>query len=618
MQNASVKNPKPRFTVLLYNYLIFFAPFVALSAVITTSGKFEHEIVLQIFKTKSFMALSSVLLLSPLAMYFYFMRNIKNYDGTEQSLIKANKAFKSYTILSLAVPVVMNLITPYIICRECGIDYLDGGNLIIWGGYAGIGLYSTPFYVLFTVDLAKYMKFIPMVDKYKGFGILSAALLIGAFSSFGACATVFAFMTRLSEPGLDVNRYLIRVIYPYTFFAVGMCTLDMLFFMFSKNKKINIFDDFAGKVSQGDYTSKDIDVDMRDVLGVLSKDFNTFSAETRQLIGAIQSSGQVTAQTANQLISSIEQMNTVVSDISTKIDAIKGDMSNQAAGVEETRATVNQITGNLNVLGDNISKQGESIEVASSAIEQMVANIKSVNGILEHNSETIVMLNDESSNGQKRVQEAVETAKKISEESAGMQEASKVISNIASQTNLLAMNAAIEAAHAGESGKGFAVVADEIRKLSEDSNRQSKDITELLKNLEVLIGDVLTKTSAVQTQFTKIYDLAQNVQNQEAVITQAMNEQSEGSVQVMNSMRDINDQTGFVKQSSSEMLTGSREVLVEMDKLSEIASRISSMMGDMSQSTVEMDEAISVVNDAVAKNSEAAEMLNAQTEKFII
>ena len=617
-ETSRTGNPKPKFSILLSNYMIFFSPVFALPILVLSSGTLEKAMMFTIFKSKSFVSLFWIMIITPVVLYFLFMKNIRHYDGTPESALKANKTYKKYIIVSLLIPLVLNVLLPQGICAECGLTFFNGAGLVIFSSFAGIGLYCTPFYVMFNQALSKYMKFIPMDKNVLGIEVSVSSLLTGAFSAFGAVSLIFAFMLRLCQPGLDVHRYLTRAVYPYMLFAIVVCASDMFILMHDKIKIIRELDKFAGKVSSGDYTSKNLTVLSRDTFGVLSEDFNKFSENTRQLIRQIQASGQVTAESANQLIVSIDQMNNVVSEIYAKIDEVKNDMTDQSAGVEETRATVNQITGNLTTLGDNITSQVESVEVASSAVEQMIANIKSVNTILEKNSLTIQDLNTESQAGQKKVAEAVETSKKSSEESAGMQEASAVISNIAEQTNLLAMNAAIEAAHAGEAGKGFAVVADEIRKLSEDSNEQSKAITERLMSLENLINEVLTNTTEVQVQFGKIYDLARDVQNQEAVITQAMNEQNEGSVQVISSVRDINNQTDVVKQNASEMLTGSKEVLVEMDKLADIAQKISDVMNGMSENTKQIDSAISSVNDALEKNTKAAEELNIQTERFVI
>ena len=178
-------------------------------------------------------------------------------------------------------------------------------------------------------------------------------------------------------------------------------------------------------------------------------------------------------------------------------------------------------------LNENVNIQVDGVSNSSSAVEEMVANIRSVTQILEGNSSTVKELGTESENGRKRINESAELAATVLEKSAGLVEASSVVQNIASQTNLLAMNAAIEAAHAGEAGKGFAVVADEIRKLAEQSNTQGKNIGVLLDggkqigeemrnlaNMTHEITDSMNKMAAGSGQITKSVELCHNLSDE--------------------------------------------------------------------------------------------------------
>ena len=195
-------------------------------------------------------------------------------------------------------------------------------------------------------------------------------------------------------------------------------------------------------------------------------------------------------------------------------------------------------------------------------------------------------------------------------------EASNVIQHIASQTNLLAMNAAIEAAHAGEAGKGFAVVADEIRKLAEDSAAQGKSITETLKNLSAEIETLSGASQTVEEKFNAIFSLAEQVKDMSSRLTEAMNEQENGSKEVLTAIKNINSVTTEVKSGSDEMLRGGKAVAQEMHKLDDLTRLISSSMNEMASGVVQINNAVQEVNEITLKNKQNIESLAKEVKKF--
>ena len=188
----------------------------------------------------------------------------------------------------------------------------------------------------------------------------------------------------------------------------------------------------------------------------------------------------------------------------------------------------------------------DSVGNSAAAIEEMIANIQSINTILNNNAGSMVALSDATKTGKTSIEEISVLIGEIEKSSNGLSEMSNVIQQISSQTNLLAMNAAIEAAHAGEFGKGFSVVADEIRKLAESSGKEAKQISEVLKKVKSLIDSTFGKTVAVQQDIENIVTLADAVSNQENVVKNAVAEQNDGGQQLLETLQVVKDCTQSV------------------------------------------------------------------------
>jgi methyl-accepting chemotaxis protein len=188
--------------------------------------------------------------------------------------------------------------------------------------------------------------------------------------------------------------------------------------------------------------------------------------------------------------------------------------------------------------------------------------------------------------------------------------------NIASQTNLLSMNAAIEAAHAGETGKGFAVVAGEIRKLAESSGTQSKTIGNVLKKIKTAIDKITKSTENVLTKFEAMDSGVRTVVDQEGNIRNAMEEQGQGSRQVLNSVGGITEITRQVKSATGEMLEGSKEVMRESQNLEKITHEITGGMNELANGANEINLAVNNVSEISTKNREGIASLMREVSKF--
>ena len=368
---------------------------------------------------------------------------------------------------------------------------------------------------------------------------------------------------------------------------------------------------------EGDLTVR-LPIHGNDEVTDLSEYFNETITKIGASIQQVGENANTMEEIGNELASNMTETASAVNEISVNIDGVKQQAMTQAASVTETAATVEEIVRTIKQLNTSIETQAASVAQSSSSVEEMVANIASIGQTLGKTDEVIKNLTTATGDGKATLVTSNTVTQKIAEESGSLMEASSVIQHIASQTNLLAMNAAIEAAHAGEAGKGFAVVADEIRKLAEESSTQGKTITATLKTLSSEIETLSASSKTVEEKFNAIFTLAEQVKEMSNRLTEAMREQENGSKEVLIAIKSINTVTVEVQAGSEEMLKGGEGVAEEMQKLDNLTRVITESMNEMASGAVQINNAVQEVSEITQKNKRSIEALSAEVGKFKI
>ena len=366
---------------------------------------------------------------------------------------------------------------------------------------------------------------------------------------------------------------------------------------------------------EGDLTVR-LPIKGNDEVTDVSEYFNQTISKIGKSIKAVEETSAEMSIIGSDLASNMSETASAIKQISTNIDGVKQQTVTQAAGVTETASTIEEIIRIIKQLNNSIENQAASVAESSSAIEEMVANIASITQTLAKTDNVIKTLADATTDGKDTIATAGSVTQRIAEESGSLMEASGVIQHIASQTNLLAMNAAIEAAHAGEAGKGFAVVADEIRKLAEESSSQGKTITSTLKVLGGEIELLSGASKTVEDKFNSIFNLSEQVAHMSARLMEAMQEQEGASKEVLLAIREINTITVQVSDGSSEMLRGGENVVREMEKLDGLTRMITDSMNEMAAGAGQINNAVHEVNEITQKNKQGIDRLSVEVKKF--
>ena len=380
-------------------------------------------------------------------------------------------------------------------------------------------------------------------------------------------------------------------------------------------KYLNRLGIVLGKVAQGDLTDR-IQVKWRNEIGQILTSLNTAIDHSHTMLSVLHDEVDKMKAVGSDLSSNMEETAAAIRQIGGNVMNVKEKAITQSASVTETVATVEQINGKLNRLVQGIETQTENISESTAVITHMAENTVRISKTLEESNALIKTVYGQTKLGKDGARTANEVVTQIAERSEALLEASQVIQNIASQTNLLAMNAAIEAAHAGEAGKGFAVVADEIRKIAEETNKQGKQIGVVIKESTEIIGRLTEAGAQAEKTFIDVYESVSKISEKEDSIVQVMYEQETNGKQVLEAIKKINDVTAEVSSGSAEMLEGGNQIAVEMRKLADITRETTDSMNEIASGAEQITNAVEEVNEITQKNKVSIENLANEVGKF--
>ncbi|MEW5817845.1 MAG: methyl-accepting chemotaxis protein, partial [Spirochaetota bacterium] len=325
------------------------------------------------------------------------------------------------------------------------------------------------------------------------------------------------------------------------------------------------------KASDGDLTVRS-NVKSRDEIGVLSGYFNSFIDSLDKMIKRIKDVTIVTRNISAELASTSEETAASLVEIKTNVENMKNKIVRLDSEVSASSLSAQRVKEFISEVGNLIASQASAIDQSSASIEQMSASIHNIARAAAEKLRIANQLEKTALEGESEMEGTVQIIKKVTESANVIMDMITVIQNIASQTNLLAMNAAIEAAHAGEAGKGFAVVADEIRKLAESSSSNAKSITKSLKEISGYIRVSEESTEKTGKSFIEIVQSVKDVAQGMQEMKSATDELSIGSSQIVEALTSLVSITEDVKKSYGEIDSKIESITTSMNELNTIST----------------------------------------------
>ena len=367
---------------------------------------------------------------------------------------------------------------------------------------------------------------------------------------------------------------------------------------------------------EGDLTQQ-ITVSTNDEIGDMSVYFNKTLGNIKNLVGIIKYKIHALTNTGHELSVNMTKTTAAVDNIASNFEEIKTLDAKQQEESAEVNKALDKIKSSIAQQNELIDEQTESVNKSSSAIEEMTANIHSVSQTLVENSKNVEALTNASELGRTAVHAVAQEIQEIVKESEGLLEINLVMSKIASQTNLLSMNAAIEAAHAGDVGKGFAVVADEIRKLAESSSQQSKTTSAMLKKIKASIDNITKSSDEVLERFGAIDTEVKTVSEHEMNIRNAMEEQEAGGKQILDAIGRLREITVSVQKGSEDMSNTSNDLFRQTGEFIKISNEAITGMSEIVNGALsEIKTAVTHVTEMSNENNRNFDELRSETDKF--
>ena len=416
----------------------------------------------------------------------------------------------------------------------------------------------------------------------------------------------------------SMHRITEAVLIPIIIFTLCLASLA-----FSLKKGTNllyssIINELENLASDRKDLTRRIAVHSVDELGTIGGMVNIFSFRVWQGFTDIKASQQELAEAGEKMEINASNMAESISNISTAAEAVLAKTQSQKDSTDFSYQVIEQISRQIKNLENSINSQISSMAHASSAVEEMVGNISSIGIVAEKMAAQFRTVEDAAEKGGRVQKESGERIREIVGLSQGLLDANRIIATIASNTNLLAMNAAIEAAHAGEAGRGFSVVADEIRKLAENSASESKKIGAELNQIVQVINSIVRDAEASSLAFSEVSTKINDTEKLVSDVNNAVREQKTGAGQVLDSLRSMNEIATTVSEGSREMSQNSDNMLKEVKTLESSAQEISSSMEDMSVGIKNINTGAQEVSNLAVTTRSAIQKISNITEEFMV
>ncbi len=366
---------------------------------------------------------------------------------------------------------------------------------------------------------------------------------------------------------------------------------------------------------RGDLTRM-FEVKSRDEVGTLSGNLNRFISSLKESMTSVQAVSSENARMKDSLMVTTEQTSASATEMSANAASIDRQISTLDENLASTGAAVSNIADGIETLNRQIVEQMAMVEESTASVTEMIASIDNIARIADARRGATEKLVSTVTAGGKKMGTTIDVVNQINSSVGSIRNITGIIHGISAQTNLLAMNAAIEAAHAGDAGRGFSVVADEIRKLAEASSSNSKEIGKILKVIVGRIQDAMSSGEAMNLAFEEIDHEVHSLSSSLAEIFSSMGELRTGGDQILKAMTVLQEVSANVKGGANTITDNSARIRGSMESVQRISSEVRGGITEISVGIREISTAVQNVLGIVERLASLTDTLNGELSKF--
>lgn len=401
--------------------------------------------------------------------------------------------------------------------------------------------------------------------------------------------------------------------------AIALILLFVLAFIITRSisKPMKSIIKEVGYISEGNFSTRPAS-ERKDEFGIISRQVHTAAASLKSLIINIQQSTDSSVRLSETISASSTESSAAITEINANIASIISQVNNLVNNSQLTKESSEKILKSIEDLNKLLENQSAYIVQSTASVEELIATIKNITAIAESRRESAAVLIDVTESGGGKIISTNRLIGEMNNMTNNILDISNVINDIASRTNLLAMNAAIEAAHAGEAGRGFAVVSDEIRKLAESTASHAGKISATIKKISSSMQEASESSQASMESFDRIKDEVENFLNTLGEISTSMLQMSAGTEEVLSASEHLSSSVHEVSEHTRFIISSTKDIDNYITINNELSDSTLSGMTEVNTAIEEIQNSVNLLQDYSLENESNTSKLKTDLKKFSV